>query len=91
MIETASRLVRQKAARLLREGKVAPAEDGWLVEGDHGTYRVVMGGDAKLPIACSCPSGMRETPCSHRLAAFMLDPNGSPQTASTADTISEPH
>lgn len=68
----ASKAVQQKALRLLREGKVTRTANGWDVIGDTGTHRVTASGPAMLPEECTCPTVA--VICSHRLAAYMLDP-----------------
>lgn len=58
--------VQAKAQRLLCEGRVSPDSAPahvYRVEGDHGTYIVVVGPHVAL---CSCPSASR---CSHIEAA----------------------
>lgn len=61
----------EKAFRIAGTVREVPARVYW-VQGDHGTYLVVLGGQARF---CSCPAGQQalgkmQTPsCSHVKAA----------------------
>lgn len=73
---TVSNAVREKAMRLIREKKIIRTSWGWEVAGDSGiTHKVRAEGPAMLPVYCSCPTSMGII-CSHRFAAYLLDPSG---------------
>ena len=60
-----------KAVRLLSTGRVHVLHSGCdrvvaRVQGDHGVYAVVGGGD--LPLRCECPAAQRFMRCSHLIA-----------------------
>lgn len=55
-------LVSPKALKLLAEGRIVPAADPvqeFVVDGEHGRYRVFVGPHTQV---CTCPSRVR---CSH--------------------------
>lgn len=71
-VPLASRYVREKAARLVAQGRVRKiSDDRYQVAGDSGLYTVRMEGE--VPVSCGCESYERDPNviCAHRLSAYM--------------------